>query len=138
MIDDAVIEFERSRKRNPELSLVPLIDVMLVLMIFFMVAGRMEQLEVLPVDPPLAESSEDMNQGALVIVLGSHDEVLVDDELIDMGHIGEKVKAYIENNPKRLITVKADARMKADKLIDALDTINDAGGKNLTIATQTP
>lgn len=133
-----MIEFTRRRRRRAEINMVSMIDIMLVLIIFFMVSGSMEQIEVLPVDPPFAESGDEINQGPIVIVLGSHEEVLVDDELLMPEEVVPAVKKYLKANPERYITVKADARMKAEGLIAMLDQIHEAGGKNLTIATQLP
>jgi biopolymer transport protein ExbD len=132
------IEIERHSRRPKDLNVTSLIDVMLTMLIFFLVAGRLEQYEVLKVDPPTAEAGEELNQGPVVVVLGRHDEIVVEDELLSVEEVGAKIRDALEAYPNRLITVKADAHSKAERLIEVLDRINEAGGKNLTIATQQP
>lgn len=133
-----MIEIERTVKPVREMSLIPLINVVLLLLIFFLVAGTLDRFEVLRVDPPIATAGDEINQGPIVIVLGRYEEMLIDDDLITPDELKEAVTKRLKVRPDRLITVKADARMPADKLIEVLDEINAAGGKQLTIATQRP
>lgn len=133
-----MIEFDRSKRPPREMSIVSMVDVMLVLIIFFMVTGQLTQLDIIPVDPPMAEAGDELNQGPLLIVLGRHDEILINDELLMPQELAATVKESLTENPNRLITVKADAAMKADRLIEVLDEINAAGAENLTIATRRP
>ena len=133
-----MIEIERQSKPIKEISLIPLINVVFLLLIFFLVAGSLDRYEVLSVDPPVASAGEEINQGPIVVVMGRYDEMLVDDDLITKEELGKAIEKRLKLRPDRLITVNADARMDADRLIEALDEINNAGGKNLTIATQRP
>lgn len=133
-----MIEIERNVKPVKEISLIPLINVVFLLLIFFLVAGSLDRYEVLRVDPPVASAGEEINQGPIVIVVGHYEELLLDDNLITPEELSEQIKKRLKLRPDRQITVKADARLKADRLIEILDEINEAGGKNLTIATQRP
>ena len=44
------MEFKRTRKNTTSIGLIPLIDVAMFLLIFFMVAGTVEKFELVPVD----------------------------------------------------------------------------------------
>ena len=132
------IEFVRTRKKAKAISMIPLIDVMLALLIFFLIAGRLEQVEVLKVAPPVSKSGEELAQGTILIVLGKHDEVLINDELGTLEDVIPKVKEQLKYNSKRVITLKADNRMNATKLIEVMNAIRAAGGENLTLATESP
>lgn len=133
-----MIEIERHTRPVREISLIPLINITFLLLVFFLVAGSLDQYEVLTVDPPVASSGEELNQGPIVVVLGRYDEMLLDEQLISPDTLQEEIKRRLSVNPERMITIKADASMKADRLIEVLDEINEAGGKSLTIATQRP
>ena len=50
------MEFERTRRKRLEISLIPLIDVSMFLLIFCMVAGTIEKFEIIPIEPPVAPS----------------------------------------------------------------------------------
>jgi biopolymer transport protein ExbD len=132
------IEFARARRKTKTISMIPLIDVMLALLIFFLIAGRLEQVEVLKVSPPVSKSGEELAQGTITIVLGKHDEVLINDELGTLEEVLPKLKEQLKHNNKRLITLKADNRMNATRLIEVMNAIRAAGGENLTLATESP
>ena len=133
-----MIEIERTVKPSREISLVPLINIIFLLLTFFMVAGSLQKWEVLQVDPPIALSGEELNQGYIVVVLGRYGEVLFNDELTPMDRLMPLIKEQLKINPGRVITIKADARVKATDMIDVLEKIRAAGGVNLTLATQAP
>lgn len=131
------MEFARASRKRVVISLVPLIDISVFLLIFFMVAGSIEPFEVIPVDPPVAQSGKLMDDGHLNILLGRHDEVIVGDEMVlNIHDIKQLISAELQANPNKVITLKADATVSANRVIEAMDVIKLAGGKNLSIITQ--
>jgi biopolymer transport protein ExbD len=130
------MEFSRAPRKRVTISLVPLIDISIFLLIFFMVAGSVEKFELIPVDPPVAQSGKLMEEGHLTILLGRHDEVIVDDEIVDVKDIPALLGTQLAANPNKVITVKADATVPANRAIEVMDTIKAAGGRNLSIITQ--
>lgn len=132
-----MIDFERNARKPRNVNVISIIDVMLVLLIFFMLAGTMKPVDVLPVDLPVAESTAKTDQGDVVIALGRYQEIVANDELLTDG---EELKGWVANfikkNPNVSITVKADSRMRAEDLIDMMKLIEEAGGKTVVLATQ--
>ena len=125
----------RYRKRI-NISLIPLIDVSMFLLIFFMVAGSIEKFEIVPIDPPVAQSGKQMDEGHITILLGSHDEIIVGDDMINLGDMQKMLAPDLQANPNKVVTVKADATVPANRVIDVMDAVKAAGGKNLSIVTQ--
>lgn len=130
------MEFERTRKKTPEISLIPLIDISMFLLIFFMLAGTVEKFEIIPIDPPVAQSGKLVDEGHLVILLGKRDEIIVGDDIVPIEQAKEYLAPILTENPNKVITVKADAAAPANRVIDMMDAIKLAGGKQLSIVTQ--
>jgi biopolymer transport protein ExbD len=130
------MEFPRTRKKTIEISLVPLIDVSMFLLIFFMVAGSVEKFEIIPIDPPVAQNGKLMEEGHIVILLGHHDEIIVGDEIVPMEEMMKMLEPQLKANPNKVVTVKADATVPANRMIEVMDAIKVAGGKNLSVVTQ--
>lgn len=130
------MEFERTRRRQIEISLIPLIDVSIFLLIFFMLAGTIEKFEMVPIDPPVAKSGKLMDEGHIVVMLGRHDEIILGDEIIEMEQMLQMLTPDLTANPNKVVTVKADAEVPANRVIDLMDAIKKAGGKNLSVVTQ--
>jgi biopolymer transport protein ExbD len=130
------LEFERNRRRPKAANIVPLIDVALFLLIFFMVAGSIEKFEIIPIDVPQAQSGKLLDEGHIVILIGTHDDIVMDDELITLAELTPRLSAQLKANPAKVVTVKADASIPAVKMIAVMDAIKAAGGRNLSLVTQ--
>lgn len=130
------MNFVRNTRKPHQASLTPLIDISLFLLIFFMLAGTVEKFEILPIDPPMAESGKLLDEGHLVVLLGRRDEIIVDDELVNLDELPQVLKDHIAANPEKVITLKSDARTPAGRAIEVMDAIKLAGGRNLSLVTQ--
>ena len=130
------MDFYRAKRKPIEISLIPLIDVSMFLLIFFMVAGSIEKFEIIPVDPPVAQSGKLMDEGHIAILLGRHDEIIIGDEIVPMDEMQKILASQLQPNPSKVVTVKADATVSANRVIEVMDAIKAAGGKNLSVVTQ--
>lgn len=130
------MEFERTKRKKIEISLIPLIDVSMFLLIFFMVAGTVEKFELIPIEPPVSQSGKMMDEGHISILLGEHDEIILGDNLVTMDELKQTLNRELAANPNKVVTVKAYAISPANRMIDIMDIIKAAGGKNLSILTQ--
>lgn len=130
------MEIERSKQITREINMIPLINLVFLLLIFFLVAGTIEKFDVINVDIPIADSGKVLDEGHIVIVLGYYDEVLLNDELISLDEMQQTVKALLVENPQKIISLKADAKLDANRMVEVLELIRSAGGENLSIITQ--
>jgi len=130
------MEFPRTRKKPIQISLIPLIDVSMFLLIFFMVAGTVEKFDIVPISPPVAKSGKLMDEGHITILLGTHGEIIVGDDIVQMDEMQKILLPQLRDNPNKVVTVKADATVPANRVIEVMDAIQVSGGKNLSIVTQ--
>jgi biopolymer transport protein ExbD len=130
------MDFERCKKPVRQISLVPLINVVFLLLIFFLVAGAVEKIDVIDVELPMAESGEIIEQGPIEILLGLHDALVANDMPMQQDALADWLKPRLADDPARVITIKADARLPAAALIDLLNLLEAQGAKHLSLTTQ--
>ncbi len=130
------MEINRSKRMTREISMIPLINLVFLLLIFFLVAGTIEKFEIIPVDVPVADSGKVLDQGHIVIVIGQYNEILLNDELVSIEELEEQVTKLLANNPRKIVSLKADSRLEASKMVAIMDLLRVAGGTNLSIVTQ--
>lgn len=130
------MEINRSKRMTREISMIPLINLVFLLLIFFLVAGTIEKFDIIPVEIPVADSGKILDEGHIVIVLGQYNEILLNDELVSVDELRTRVETLLENNPRKVISLKADARLEASKMVAIMDLLRIAGGVNLSIVTQ--
>lgn len=138
MMDRPSLAINRTQKSTREMSLVPMINVIFLLLIYFIVAGTIGKIDILPIDPPEAESGKVLDEGHVVILLGRYQELVIDDELVDKEDVIAVIQKSLKNYPNKVITLKADAQVKAHDLIEVMDLVRAAGGVNLSLITQAP
>ena len=133
-----MLEMERDKKFRREISMVPLIDVVFQLLLFFLMAGTIQKFDIIPIDPPQAESGKIVDESTVVIMLGKHKEIILNDELVEIDEMIPIISDHLKLDPNKIITLKADSTIPAKELIEVMDYVKAAGGKNLSLVTQSP
>lgn len=131
-----MIEFGRNKRPVREINLISMVDVVMLLLIFFLISGTLKEYEVVDVEIPSAVSGEVLDQGHIKMVLGRYDEIIINDAPVMLDDITPVMARELEHNKDRVITIKADARMKASRMIAVMDRIKAAGGQNVSLITQ--
>jgi biopolymer transport protein ExbD len=126
----------RSRRRRraynatiPEISLTPLIDVALTLLIIFMVTSPMMN-NVIKVELPKGRANEDQGtKQELIVFMDKHEKLYFNGvEAEDLATLIQKIKASVGSNSNQMVFVKADQVVKYGRVIELVDHIKVVGG----------
>ncbi len=117
---------------NEEINISPLIDVVFILLIFFIVTMAFSDKRSLEVDVPESANAQ-MPKGEFVsVVISQKSEIIVDDSLCSLSTLSARIKA----SGKKNILVYSDKSVRADKLVEVIDNIKSAGDVSIYLATQ--
>jgi biopolymer transport protein ExbD len=116
--------------------MVSLIDIVFTIILFFLVAGHLEKFSPVAVELPRADSGQHLQEGPIVVNLGKYGETMINDSMFEGSAIAAELKRQFAVNPERVITIKADAHLEANSLVDFLEKIRAAGGKNISLVTE--
>lgn len=126
------------RREEPELNLVPMIDVVLVLLIFFMVATSLRHESELEIHLPEASDQPMPNHVARMEVdIDAHGRYTVNGRLLettDAAVLKETLRVTTDGRPLPL-TLRADGRTPHQAVVTVLDVAGQLGIKQLAIAT---
>jgi len=131
--------FERKLRDKSELSLIPLINVIFLLLIFFLVAGTYSTVDKTVIDIPDAETSFEMEEGnfnKIQIMLSKKGIITFNNKEVTMRMLEKDIEFYIKKNPKINVVIKADQNLEASLLISIMKLIAKFGGSNISIATE--
>ena len=122
-----------------EFNLVPLIDVILTLLIFFMVTTTFEQRTMLRIDLPEASETATVpvSQG-LTIAIDAQGRYFVDSREVlraDAETLRAAINEYIGDDRERSVVVRADARTPHQAVVTALDVLGRLGFRRVAVAT---
>ena len=130
-----MVDIVRYRPSVREPSLIPMINVVLLLLVFFLVAGSVEKFEALSVNPPVAKNSKMLSDGQVLVILGAQREIVVNDDFVPPSGFKEAMIDQIAGNPRKVISLKADQSLPSSFLIAIMNEIKEAGGTNISLVT---
>lgn len=124
---------------EPEINLVPLIDVILILIIFFVVTTTFDARSVLKLQLPQAngEPSEASSKALSVLVNAEGRYFVQDREALrtDLESLKRTIVEVAGDDRKRVVVLRADARTPHQSVVTALDALGQLGFRQISIAT---
>lgn len=126
--------------RKPlEISLVPLINVVFLLLIFFLVVGTITPIiDTSKVTVPVAETGQTIVSPSLIVAVRRDGTLLVNNQQLPYTALHDTLATVLKDHPDQEILVRADAGLEAEKLTQLIVRIQCAGGKNLSISSRSP
>lgn len=131
-----MVSIVRHKKPIRKLTLVPMINVIFMLVFFFLVGGRLQDIHLLDIEAPKAASGQLLDEGPIEVLLGKYDEVIVNDQLLEDAQLYHALKEQLAQNPARVMTIKADRHASANRFIAFMEQARKAGAKNISLVTQ--
>jgi biopolymer transport protein ExbD len=129
----------RHRPRgNGDESVLPLTNVVFLLLIFFMLAGRLASPEAFEIQPPVSTSEAQARRDGLEIQLAANGEIALDGKPVDLKTLERRVGEQIEANPGLALRLKADGAGDATRVVAVMQVLRDAGGEKLRLITIAP
>jgi biopolymer transport protein ExbD len=125
-------------RRKPQRELVnitPLIDVVFILLVFFMLAGAIEPSEPFPLAPAASTSEIRGDVQDFVVLIDEDGRVALDDQELSRDALTDAVRAALTSRPGALIQVKPDAEAEAVTVIEVMEEIRDAGASYIVLLT---
>lgn len=129
------MKFAPAHPRKPRLEpdLIPLINIIFMLLFFFVVAGTMKENNPLNVDIPNATQGDVTAAAPLKVTLARGGRVMVNDEPISSSAYTERLKSFLAIEPSGLIAITADQRLPAHSLIKLIQITEKAGAVNIAL-----
>ncbi|HPM76731.1 MAG TPA: biopolymer transporter ExbD [bacterium] len=131
MLRGSFIKIER---KQPELSIAPLIDMIFLLLIFFMVTTTFTKETGVVVKKPVAKKADVMLDQNLLVAVTKDGKFWCEGEQVDEAGIFGKVQARLVEYPETNVIILADKESITQWVITALDTAKQAGAKKISIA----
>jgi biopolymer transport protein ExbD len=135
------VNFQRGRGREePEINLIPMIDVLLVILIFLMITTTYSKFAGLEINLPTADAQNQKEQpNEISVVVTSGGEVLVNKVPV-VGHnvdsIGMALKRAAGEGKEPVIIINADAKATHQSVIDVMQAAQQNGLSHISFATQ--
>ena len=134
------MNFRPGTRDEPEINLIPFIDILLVVLIFLMLTTTYSKFTELNVNLPVADAqTPKTNTREVIVAVGSDGLYWIDKQLLEGNSVelltGALAKASA-NNAETVIIISADAAATHQSVINVMDAARRAGLVQITFATQ--
>ncbi|MCB0391774.1 MAG: biopolymer transporter ExbD [Bdellovibrionales bacterium] len=128
------------RRAHPDeestIDISPLIDMVFILLIFFMVTTTFVKDMQVDISRPGAKSSKPSSTKSLRVFIDASEQVFVDGALIRPWVLQSKIRELAKMQRTESVLVVTDKKVSADKLIEVVDQCRMAGIKDIGVATE--
>lgn len=131
------MQFEGHRRGSQVPNLTPLIDIVFLLLVFFMLTSHFVQEQALNIDLPVADSGEVVTEdNQLEVVLDAEGRFLVDDHFVEPDSLEDVLTQKLGQREDRLVRVRGDRGAPLGLAVTVLDAARKAGASGVDIVTE--
>jgi biopolymer transport protein ExbD len=130
----SIIENKIAESKGQEIDLAPLLDVVFILLIFFIVTTVFIKETGVEVDKPTAVSSQNLQKSVLMIAITSTGEVMYGGTNIGIQGIRATLMQAVKSEQRPLV-IQADKQVKTELLVKVIDQAKLAGLSDISLAT---
>lgn len=126
-----------SPPRRASEQTAPLIDVVFLLLIFFMLVGVIAPPEPFPVEPPAAERATPTGSGKLMILLAMDGHLAFEGQELDLPMLTARLSERLteDEGPEARVELKADGAVDSGRVIAVFGALRSAGVDQLSLVT---
>ena len=123
-----------SEEEEIEINLTPMLDVVFIMLIFFIVTASFIKEAGIDVDRPDAPSADSQDDAAILIAISANDEIWIDRRQTDPNAVRGMIERLHAENPKGSIVIQADEESTNEMLVVVMEAAKQAGVTNVAIA----
>ena len=128
------VPFPPSRLHG-EPQLLPLINVVFLLLIFFMLAGALSAPDPTRAQPPSSDSEQMQDRSRGVLAMSETASLALDGVSLSDEQLDAAVQAWRLSNPGLAMTLKADARVASARVVELMERLRGLGFERLRLIT---
>lgn len=129
------MKLKRRVDSTPPLLLTPLIDMIFLVVIFFMINAGLSINPSIKVTLPQAASGEASLDKEIIVTITASGGIYIEEEIISPGNLGEALKSKMKETGKEMVFFQGDEELAYKKLIEVMDTARLSGIKGVSLLT---
>jgi len=119
-----------------EINITPMLDVVFIMLIFFIVTSSFIKESGIDVNRPDAQTAVSQDKANILIAITERGEIWIDRHLVDPRAVRAIVERMHAENPQGTVVIQADKKATTETLIQVMDASRLAGVDNVAIAAQ--
>ena len=121
---------------DTEINMAPLIDMIFILLIFFLVTASFVKESGVEIERPEATTTETKEKTGLMVALTKTGQIFIDHEQVDLRSVRGRVEIFLMENPEGGVMVEADRGSLTGNLIEVVDQCRLAGAEDVAVVAK--
>jgi len=129
--------FARRKRDEPRVDLTPMVDVVFLLLIFFMISTTFVETPGITVKLPESSSKVvEKEPQEIKVYLSSDGTISLQEERVSLEQLRQRLRSYGERAAEMTFLLLADQEARHGKVVELMDAAREAGFAKLAIATE--
>lgn len=120
---------KKNAQKNDDSNLIPLINIVFLLLIFFLVAGQVSNLNQMEVNPPTSTSEKQVELSQVTIILDKNNHLFLDGQALEL----DALPGLINAEDTQKLNLYVDQTINAQQLDTLLATLRNSGIAKITL-----
>ena len=125
-------------EEEAEINLTPMLDVVFIMLIFFIVTAVFVKEPGIQVDRPEATTAMVPDSAAIFIAVSAANEIWIDQRSVDLTALKPVIERLHSENPEGGVVIQADNEAQNEYVLAAMDAAKEAGVNDVTLAAVLP
>ena len=122
------------RKSESEVNLTPMLDVVFIMLIFFIVTASFVKESGIEISRPGASTAVRKEKGNILIAISANDQIWMNRRQVDPRALRANIERLHAENPQGSVVIQADKAAKTGLLVQVMDAARSAGVKSVSLA----
>ena len=127
---------QRRDEEETEINITPMLDIVFIMLIFFIVTTSFVSEPGISPQRPTAETAVEKARGNVLIAISQTGQIWMDKRSVELNQVRAMVEAAMAENPESSAVIIADEQADSGILIDLMDQIRLGGIANISIAAE--
>jgi len=130
------MEFKRRRHNHVHMNIAPLVDVVFLLLLFFMLTSHLIQEPAIKIKLPESKTSEAQKDQLKTIFITENAQIYYLEKRVDIENLKRAILESTEDVTEDFLRIKADRKADIGLLVKVIDEVRLSGVNNFSIVTE--
>lgn len=118
------------------IDLTPMLDVVFIMLIFFIVTATFIKETGVEVNRPEATTWDEKKRASILIAVNNNNEIWIDKNRVDPRGVRQAVERLLTENPNGTVVIQSDSEASIELLVDVTNAAREAGVFDVAVSTE--
>ncbi|MFB9217247.1 ExbD/TolR family protein [Vibrio sinaloensis] len=128
----------QAKQDEAQVDLTPMLDIVFIMLIFFIVTSSFVRESGIDVDRPQASNVVNKKEAGIFVAITASNEIFLDKQRVDVERVQARLEALLLNSTSRSLVIQADEKALNGVVVKVMDAARGAGITQIALAAEKP